>query len=89
MAKYDSLKRYLSNLQPTQNEITLPFKKIEEIIHDKLPKSAHIHRAWWSNEKNGVHVSAHAWMEAGWKVDTVNQGERWVRFVRQRLSGHV
>ena len=82
MAKYDPLKEYLVNLPENQNEITLSFEQIEKIIRDKLPPAAYRHRAWWSNEKHGVHVNAHAWMDAGWKVDTVNLRDNWVRFVR-------
>lgn len=83
MAKYDPLKGYLLSLSNNQSEITLSFEKLEKIIGEKMPPSAYMHRAWWSNEKDGVHVSAHAWMGAGWKVDFVNQKEHWVRFVRQ------
>ncbi len=82
MAKYDPLKEYLSSLPPKQNDVTLTFEQLERIIYAKLPHSAFVHRAWWSNERNGVHVSAHAWMGAGWMVETVNQRENWVRFVR-------
>ncbi len=84
MAKYDPLKEYLLNLPETQNEITLTFDQVERIIDEILPDSAYDNRAWWANEKNGVHVSAHAWMDAGWKVDSVDQRKHWVRFVRQQ-----
>ena len=87
MAKYDPLKNFLISLPDHQMEITLTFEQIEKIISAELPPTAFKHRAWWANEKNGVHVCAHAWMGAGWKVDTVNQREYWVRFVRQRLPG--
>ena len=82
MAKYDPLKEYLLSLPENKNEITLSFEQVEKIIEGKMPYSAYEHRAWWSNEQNGVHVSAHAWMDAGWRVDFVNQREHWVRFVR-------
>jgi hypothetical protein len=84
MAKYDPLKLNLINLSKDQNEITLTFEQIEKILEDQLPLSAYRHRAWWSNEEHGVHVNAHAWMDAGWRVDSVNQRERWVRFIRKR-----
>jgi hypothetical protein len=80
--KYTLLQHYLTNLSTSQRDITLSFIHIERIIKDKLPASATKHRAWWSNEKNGMHVSAHAWMGAGWKVDTVNFSQKWVRFLR-------
>jgi hypothetical protein len=62
--------------------VTLSFIHIERIINDKLPASAFKHRAWWSNEQHGMHSNAHAWMNAGWKVDTVDFNQKWVRFVR-------
>jgi hypothetical protein len=84
VAKYDPLKEYLFSLSENTNDITLSFEQVESIIEDELPCSAYNHRAWWSNEVNGVLVSVHAWMDAGWKVDYVNQSEHWVRFVRQQ-----
>ena len=83
MAKYDPLNEYLSNLSG-KNEITLSFEQVEKIIQAKLPFSAYNHRAWWSNERHGVHVSAHAWMGAGWLVDAVDQSAHLVRFVRKQ-----
>ncbi len=80
--KYMPLQMYLHSLLENQRDTTLSFEQIERIINDKLPPSAHKHRAWWSNENDGIHVSAHAWMDAGWKVDTVNFTQRWVRFMR-------
>jgi hypothetical protein len=82
MSKYSPLQSYLENLPITQREITLTFVKINEIINDRLPYSAHQHRAWWGNERNGDHVEAHAWLNAGWKVETVDQSNCWVRFTR-------
>ncbi len=82
-SKYAPLKKYLLDISIEENEITLNFTDVEQIINNELPMSAYKHRAWWGNEKNGVHVSAKAWMSTGWKVDTVNQKEQWVRFCRQ------
>jgi hypothetical protein len=81
MAKYDPLGKYFEG--HPGDEITLSFQELERILDAKLPPSAYNYRAWWANEKVGVHVSAKAWMGAAWKVDTVNQSEHWVRFVRQ------
>ena len=85
MNKYEPLQKFLLSLPKHQTDITLSFEKVEKILGSKLPLSAYKHRAWWSNEVNGVHVSAHAWMDAGWKMDTVSQKELWVRFVRQTV----
>ncbi len=82
VGKYTPLEKHLASLPSDKRDVTLSFEYIEQIINDKLPASATKHRAWWSNEKDGVHVSAHAWMGAGWKVDTVNFNQKWVRFLR-------
>jgi hypothetical protein len=52
-------------------------------LNDELPPSANKHQAWWSNETNGVHVSAHAWMDADWKTDIVDFNQKWVNFVHR------
>jgi hypothetical protein len=81
--KYDPLEKYLRALPVSQEELTLSFEVIEQILSDRLPPSAYEHRAWWGNQKQGTHVEAIAWMDAGWMVDTVDFKEKWVRFVRQ------
>ena len=83
MSKYSPLQQFLAGLPGSQREITLTFYRIEEIIGSKLPKSAFQHRAWWSNEKDGDHVEAHSWLNAGWAVDTVDQTKCWVRFIHR------
>ncbi len=83
MAKYSPLQEFLAGLPDTQCEIILNFDRIEEIIGSKLPKSAFQHRAWWSNEKDGDHVEAHSWLNAGWAVDTFDQTKCWVRFIHR------
>ena len=82
MSKYTPLQNFLMTLPRSQRDITLTFDRIEQIIIDKLPYSAFHHRAWWSNERNGRHVEAHSWLNAGWQVETVNQEQKWVRFIR-------
>jgi hypothetical protein len=81
--KYDPLEKYLRSLPVSQETLTLSFEVIEQILDDQLPPSAYEHRAWWGNQKQGTHVEAIAWMDAGWMVDTVDFKEKWVRFVRQ------
>ncbi len=82
MAKYTPLSNYLSTLPKTTRDITLTFDQIEQVIHTKLPKSAYQYQAWWANERRGRHVEAHAWLEAGWLVETVNLVSKWVRLRR-------
>ncbi len=81
--KYTPLENYLRDLPVSQKEVILSFEQIERILNDKLPPSAYQYQAWWANQKEGSHVEAFAWMDAGWLVDTVNFTEKWVRFVRQ------
>jgi hypothetical protein len=60
MSKYTPLRNYLQSLPPDTRTKTMTFTQIEEILNDKLPRSAHEHQAWWANETNGPHVQAHA-----------------------------
>jgi hypothetical protein len=81
--KYYPIEKFLRGLPASQEQVTLSFERIEQVLNDQLPPSAHEHRAWWGNQKKGTHVEAIAWMDAGWMVDTVDLREKWVRFVRQ------
>jgi len=89
-AKYTPLEHYLTDLPISQRDVTLSFAQIERILNDKLPLSAMQYRPWWSNEAEGSHVQARAWLDAGWKVDTVNFNGKWVRFLRLlKVRNHV
>ena len=81
--KYDPLKIYLQGLPVEQTEITLTFERIEEILSDRLPPSAYRLPDWWENHTRGRHVPAYAWLEAGWKKDTLYLSEGRVRFIRK------
>jgi hypothetical protein len=80
--KYTPLEHYLRDLPETQKEVTLSFEQIERILNDKLPPSAHQYQAWWANEKEGNHVNARAWANAGWKVESVDFNRKLTRLVR-------
>lgn len=82
--KYTPLENYLRNLPASQKEVTLSFEQVEHILNDRLPSSAYQYQAWWANQKEGSHVEAFAWMDAGWLVDTVNFAKKWTRFVRAK-----
>lgn len=83
MSKYQPLYDYLTSLSATQSDVTLRFDEIEQILGDRLPASATRHQAWWGNEvKTKSHTQAQAWLAAGWRVDAVDQAQRWVRFRR-------
>jgi hypothetical protein len=80
--KYTPLENYLRSLPESQREITLGFEQIEGILKTRLPSSAYEDRRWWDHEKEGNHVSARSWTNAGWKVDEVNFKEKLVKLVR-------
>jgi len=80
---YAPLENYLRKLPMKQEEITLTFESIEQILNDRLPRSAHEDAPWWGNQKQGIRVDPNAWMDAGWMVEIVDLKEKWVRFVRQ------
>lgn len=80
--KYSPLENYLRSLPDTQQEVTLAFEQIERITNAKLPPSAHEYHQWWENEKEGNHVNARAWVNAGWKVECVDFNKKQARLIR-------
>lgn len=80
--RYTPLENYLRELPPKQQEVTLGFEEIERIIRAKLPASANEYREWWANEKEGNHVNARAWANAGWKIESVDFNRKQARLVR-------
>ena len=85
-AKYESLELHLRSVPATVREVTLQFSELEQILGGPLPQSARTHRPWWANQKDSKsRPQAHAWLSAGFEVDTVNQsgGGGWVRFKRR------
>jgi len=81
-SKYAPLEKYLRELPPSQNEMTLSFDQIEGILKFKLPSSAYEDERWWMREKEGNHVNVRAWVSAGWKVESVDVNEKIARLAR-------
>lgn len=81
MGKYDPLRTELRRRDT--NRVTMRFEEIAAIVGN-LPRSAREHRAWWSNEHRGRHVQAHAWLDAGYGVDSVDLDQCIVTFARGR-----
>ena len=81
--KYTLLEQYFRDLPMSEEEITLTFERIEEILKARLPASAREEGPWWGNQKQGMQIEAIPWMDAGWMVEIVDLHEKWVRFVRQ------
>lgn len=82
--KYTPLEYYLRDLPANQAETTLTFEQIERILAARLPSSAYEDRRWWDHEKEGNHVSARAWANAGWKIESLDVNKKRVKFVRAR-----
>ena len=73
MSKYTPLENQLRKLR--EPSVAITFDEIEKIIRAKLPPSAYIHRAWWSNNpSNGVITQA--WLNAGYKSADVDMKGR-------------
>jgi hypothetical protein len=66
--KYEPLRAWL--LSQADNEVSLTFAEIEDILADELPASAHQYEAWWGNEDpdRSQHVQCRAWRAAGWRA---------------------
>jgi hypothetical protein len=67
MAKYDQLTEWLQ-----KPKLPLTFAEIEQIIGVKLPPSASLYRPWWGNEAKADSRHCHAWLDAGWEIDSVD-----------------
>ena len=69
MTKYEKLTDWPHN--PTNsNHLVLTFGEIEHIIEDHPPQSAHKYSAWWGKERESE--QCHAWLDAGWEVESVD-----------------
>lgn len=77
MAKYDPLFEFLCRAD--DDEVELAFDEVAALVGG-LPSSATKHRAWWANEPGGRHVQAHAWLNAGREVVSVDLARRRVLF---------
>jgi hypothetical protein len=76
MSKYEPLTQFL-RLQ-TAAEVRMSFGQIERVIGERLPPSAHEHRAWWSNNPSNS-VMTKAWLAAGFRSEQVDmEGQKLV-----------
>jgi hypothetical protein len=76
VAKYDDLQEWLKRQSGPAVEVS--FEQLETLTGG-LPPSAYDHRSWWSNEIDGRHVQARAWLSVGWLVEDVRPPDQ-VRF---------
>lgn len=77
MSKYSALEDFLKQ----KVKVDLSYSEIESIIGSPLPDSAYTDRTWWGNTLHPTRTQAHSWLNAGWKVHSVNLGKS-VTFVR-------
>jgi len=85
-SKYDRLTQHLNSISSNVREVTITFKELEGILGFVLPKSAVEYRQWWENPKESKGRSqAQAWIEAGFKVDSVRLQKPggWASFIRK------
>lgn len=85
MSKYAPLTGYLSS--SGMDYILMTFAEVEDVIGDKLPRSAFEYRPWWSNNPSN-HVNAYSWLRAGYKTADVNMVERKLAF-RKASAGEL
>jgi hypothetical protein len=83
--KYEPLELHLRAIPAKTREVTLQFSEIERILGAPLPQSALTHRPWWANQKDSkTRPQAHAWLSAGFEVESVNPSRAGsVRFKRR------
>lgn len=78
--KYAPLFHHLDVLDARRWPAT--FRGVESILGFSLPKSARVHRPWWSNQASGGHSHALAWQAAGWRTSAVDLKAETLVFVR-------
>ena len=84
VAKYDALRDYLLGLPRGQTRVTMTFAKVEEVLGERLPPSAHEHDGWWRGSTPWSRVvKERAWERGGWVVDDLNLRAKLVTFRRQ------
>ena len=81
MSKYRPLREQLAS--EAGRDVTMSLTDLDTLVGG-LPRSARRYRAWWSNEREGSHVQARAWLDAGWRVEHVNLTAEQVRFIRSQ-----
>jgi hypothetical protein len=75
------LAAYFRSQPQHADRVALRFDEIERIIRAPLPASARTHRSWWTN--NVISFSRlQRWVEAGWRVVSVNLAEQVATFER-------
>ncbi|MXP30112.1 hypothetical protein GRI58_14985 [Porphyrobacter algicida] len=82
MSKYQALTNFLNEID--QDEVTMTFESINDLIGGDLPESAFKHRPWWANRKDGLGSQNLAWQSVGWETRAVNMELDEVTFTKTR-----
>ena len=86
MSKYEPLARFLATSGKVS--IALSFAQIEDILGFRLPRSARLYPAWWSNNE-GSHVQAQAWLAGGYETEQVSISAEKLVFKRSAAPNPV
>lgn len=79
--KYEPLADFLKALPKAQKQVTLGFKRLEELLGEPLPPSALEYEQWWrgGRVKRGRidanwqdQVQQRAWEGAGWTIEDLD-----------------
>jgi hypothetical protein len=81
MSKYAPLGDFLDRQKADQ--VQLSFERVEKLIGFRLPKSAYLQRAWWSNNPDN-NVMTKVWRRAKFRTKSVDMEKRVIVFVRQK-----
>lgn len=80
-SRYSRLALFLRSLPQKTKRISLTFKDVEQILDHELPPSAQEHRSWWANDSVS-HSQSAQWLDAGWRVASINMYEKTAKFAR-------
>jgi CBS domain-containing protein len=88
-SRYAALASYLQEQSDNVNTLELTFEMVEQAMGARLPPSAR-HRSWWANDSVG-HAQSQRWLNAGWRVSTIDLAARKVTFARmaERQQAYV
>ncbi|WP_238600613.1 GNAT family N-acetyltransferase [Metasolibacillus meyeri] len=82
--KYIPLAEFFQNA--TQNEITLTYEAIENIMGQALPNAAYLNLSWWKKTKPPL-THYQSWFNANYNVIDVQLGQS-VKFSRLKQAGN-
>jgi len=78
---YRRLQSFLESVPNDQEQLALSFDELEDVIQQKLPRTASFDRPWWANTK--ASPQGKSWTTAGWNVENIYLKSRTVVFRRK------